>query len=197
MISSRAGSKTRRLGVDEQALAHHQAARRLGRGPGGEPPQDTVVGGALQSRRHRLKLGGALRCFNGQAAASNSGSRDTSGGTLPCRTTKFDRVTPTRRTPFGGGNTDRISPSCASMQGRPAVDRPGQGLAAGRLLEVGPLDLHRHRARRAAPVFSHQAQTSSAIASTPASMRAGSIRSSSKVVSDPDDLRSRFGLTGR
>src|SRR5436305_14741038 len=46
-------------------------------------------------------------------------------------------------------------------------------------------------------VFSHQAQTSSAIASTPASMAAGSVRSSAKVVSDPEDLRGRSGTTGR
>src|SRR3984957_839489 len=42
-------------------------------------------------------------------------------------------------------------------------------------------------------VFSHQAQTSSAIAITPASIRTGSIRSSGKVVSDPEDFRSRSG----
>jgi hypothetical protein len=41
--------------------------------------------------------------------------------------------------------------------------------------------------------FSHQPQTSSAIAITPASIRAGSIRSSGKVVSEPDDFRSRSG----
>src|SRR6266487_2931585 len=46
-------------------------------------------------------------------------------------------------------------------------------------------------------VFSHQAQTSSAIASTPASMSAGSVRSSVKVLSDPEDLRGRSGTTGR
>jgi len=45
--------------------------------------------------------------------------------------------------------------------------------------------------------FSHQVQTSSAIAITPASIRAGSVRSSGKVVSDPEDFRSRSGWTGR
>src|SRR5262249_42755274 len=46
-------------------------------------------------------------------------------------------------------------------------------------------------------VFSHQAQTSSAIASTPASTSTGSVRSSAKVLSDPEDLRGRSGTIGR
>jgi len=45
--------------------------------------------------------------------------------------------------------------------------------------------------------FSHHPQTCSAIYATPASMSAGSRRSFEKVVSNPDDLRRRFGTTGR
>src|SRR2546428_10855532 len=49
--------------------------------------------------------------------------------------------------------------------------------------------------RPKACLFSHQAQTSSAIASTPASMATGSVRSSAKVISDPEDLRGRSATT--
>jgi hypothetical protein len=45
--------------------------------------------------------------------------------------------------------------------------------------------------------FSHQAQTSSAMASTPASISADAVRSRSKVVSEPEDLRGRSATTGR
>src|SRR5215469_9353878 len=45
--------------------------------------------------------------------------------------------------------------------------------------------------------FSHHVQTSSAIVWTPASTSAGSMRSSEKVVSDPEDFRGRSGTTGR
>jgi hypothetical protein len=43
-------------------------------------------------------------------------------------------------------------------------------------------------------IFSHRAQTSSAIAITPASIRAGSIRSSEKVVSDPEERGSIYRI---
>jgi len=42
--------------------------------------------------------------------------------------------------------------------------------------------------RPKACAFSHQAQTSSAMACTPASISAGSVRSRAKVVSEPDDI---------
>jgi len=45
--------------------------------------------------------------------------------------------------------------------------------------------------------LAHQSQTSSAIDSTPASISPGSVKSLAKVVSDPDDLRGRFGTTAR
>jgi hypothetical protein len=45
--------------------------------------------------------------------------------------------------------------------------------------------------------FAHQAQTSSALARTAAWISAASVRSRSKVVSDPDDFRSRSAMTGR
>jgi hypothetical protein len=52
-----------------------------------------------------------------------------------------------------------------------------------------------HRSRRA--LLTHRAQTSSAMAWTPASISAGSVRSRSKVVSEPDDFRGRSATTGR
>jgi hypothetical protein len=56
-----------------------------------------------------------------------------------------------------------------------------------------PISPHPKTVRPRQFVFSHQAQTSSAIAITRASICAGSIRSSGKVLSDPED-RSRVGL---
>ncbi len=52
-------------------------------------------------------------------------------------------------------------------------------------------------ARPKALAFSHQAQTSSAMASTPASIWAAAVRSRSKVASEPKDLRGRSATTGR
>ena len=78
------------------------------------------------------------------------------------------------------------------MQLVPCFNRRFDRSAAGGYLEVRPFDFHRD-GPTATFVFSHQAQTSSAIAITPASIRTGSIRSSGKVVSDPEDFRSRSG----
>jgi len=44
--------------------------------------------------------------------------------------------------------------------------------------------------------FSHHAQTSSAMAATPASISAAAPRSRAKVVAEPEDLRRRLAATG-
>src|SRR5579872_4371009 len=76
--------------------------------------------------------------------------------------------------------------------GRVPIDdgRDHHRSAARGYLEVSPFDLHCDGPTKTIR-FLAPAPNSSAIAITPASIRAGSSRSSEKVVSDPEDFRSR------
>ena len=77
-----------------------------------------------------------------------------------------------------------------------ARDRGREAAASCDLVEVGKLHLYRH-GRPNALAFSHQAQTSSAMATAPASISSGAVRSRSKVVSEPEDFLCRSATTGR
>src|SRR5271166_433899 len=109
---------------------------------------------------------------------------------------KFESVTPTSRMPFGGGKTDRIRSRATSYN----LSLVAIAVSIDRLRVEIWKSAHLIFTVTVRPrecVFSHHLQTSSAISITPASIPAGSVRSSGKVLSDPDDFRSRSGRTGR
>jgi hypothetical protein len=56
---------------------------------------------------------------------------------------KFERVTPTSRTPFGGGNTERIRSRATACSPCLVWIADSIGRLPSRQLKVGPFDLHR------------------------------------------------------
>src|ERR1700719_1108407 len=109
---------------------------------------------------------------------------------------KFDTVTPSSRTPLAVGSSVRTSSTLAWRR------RSWRAIIVEKLrLRVTWRKLANFTftvtVRPKALALSHQAQTSSAMASTPASISADAIRSRSKVVSEPEDLRGRSATTGR
>ena len=84
-------------------------------------------------------------------------------------TKKFENVTLMNRIPFCGGKTVRINPRASSCSLSRCFDRRFDRSAAGGYLEVCHLIFTVTRRLRQF-VFTHQAQTSSAIAITPASI---------------------------
>lgn len=78
--------ETGRLGVDEQALPHLDACRRLYRRPRREFAEHAIGPGRFKLGGQRLQIGRLLRIGLNvdQAALSDSGRSDISGVTLPC-----------------------------------------------------------------------------------------------------------------
>ena len=73
--------------------------------------------------------------------------------------------------------------------------RVSSNFGLGRLLEIRIFDLDGDGTAKGIGLL-NQAQTSSAWPRTSRSMADASVKSSAKVVSDPEDLRSRFARTG-
>ena len=88
-------------------------------------------------------LGWRQRMGRGSVGGDYISRKGSSAASLPDCDRKFERVTPTSRTPFGGGNTERIRSRATSCSLVPCLDRRFHRSATSGQLKVGPFDLHR------------------------------------------------------